>query len=145
MEGITKNKYGVKLSTLLSAMLNMQFRDNITVIRTKDTEETSQILIMLKEKLSISINDTRQITYESNVNISKKHNMTKNVVFLKQLSCIPGISDKIAKDIVNIFPSMKDLVLEYNSLNTERECERLLTNIDGIGMIISKKVFEFIF
>ena len=147
LEGMIKNKFGVKFSTLLSAILNMQFRDNITVIRTKDLAETAQILIMLKEKIkSIPADDeTRQIVYESSVNISKKQNMSKETVFIKQLSCIPGISDKTAKDIVNIFPSMKELILQYSSLESEKECERLLTTIDGIGLIISKKVYNFIY
>lgn len=147
LEGMTKNKFGVKFSTLLSAMLNMQFRDNISVIRTKDIEETANILIMLKDKFSqITFSDeTRQITYESGVNVSKKQNMTKDTVFIKQLSCIPGVSDKIAKDITQVFPSMKELILKYNSLETERDRERLLTSIDGIGLIISRKVYTFIF
>ena len=147
LEGLSKNKFGVKFSTLLSAMLNMQFRDNVTVIRTKDLEETAQILIMLKEKIkSIPDGDeARQIVYESSVNISKKQNMNKDTVFIKQLSCIPGVSDKIAKDITKVFPSLKKLILMYSTIETEKECERLLTSIDGIGLIISKKVYDFMY
>ena len=147
LEGISKNKFGVKFSTLLSAMLNMQFRDNVTVIRTKDIEETAQILIMLKDKIKSIPDDgeARQIVYESSVNLSKKQNMNKDTVFIKQLSCIPGVSDKIAKDITQVFPSMKELINKYSSLESERECERVLTIIDGIGLIISKKVYNFIY
>lgn len=147
LEGMSKNKYGVKFSTLLSAMLNMQFRDNITVIRTKDVEETSQILIMLKDKIKNIQNDNqiRQITYESSVCLSKKLNMTKDTVFIKQLSCIPGVSDKIAKDIANIFPTMKDLIIHYNTLENDKDKECLLTTIDGIGIIISRKIYNFLY
>jgi len=145
LEGTSKNKHGVKLSTIFSAMLNMQFRDNITVIRTKDIEETSTILIMLKEKINnIPINNSQQIVYESNVNISKKQNMTKDIVFIKQLSCIPGISDKFSKDICNIYPSMKHLILKYESLPSDKEKHLLLTCINGIGSVISKKVYDYL-
>ena len=147
LEGMAKNKFGVKFSTLLSAMLNMQIRDNITVIRTKDLAETASILIMLKDKIKdMPLGDVvRQIVYESGVNLSKKQNMNKDTVFIKQLSCIPGISDKIAKDIIHVFPTMKDLVLQYNSIDSERDKERLLSTIDGIGLIISRKVYNFIY
>ena len=52
---------------------------------------------------------------------------------------------KIAKDITQVFPSMKELINKYSSLESERECERVLTIIDGIGLIISKKVYNFIY
>ena len=142
IEGLTKNNHGVKYSTLLSAMMNIQLRDNITVIRTKDIKETSNILVMLKEKLPNI--DTKQKEYNSSIHISKKQNMTKELVFINQLSCIPGISDKISRDIYNIYPTMRDLILNYNDLDTEREKERLLTNINGIGNVLSKKVYDFI-
>lgn len=143
LEGFNKNNFGVKYSTILSAMLNLQFRDNITVIRTKDVKETAEILILLKEKLKLS-QETKFIEYASNINISKKQNLTKDIVFKKQLSCIPGISDKIAQDIMNVYPSLKDLILEYSKLDILK-AEKLLTKIDGIGNIISKKVFNFLF
>ena len=143
IEGLTKNNHGVKFSTLLSAMLNIQIRDNITVIRTKDINETANILIMLKEKLPNT--DTKQIVYNSSIHISKKQNMTKELVFINQLSCIPGISDKISRDICNVYPRMRDLILKYNELETERERERLLTSINGIGTVLSRKVYDFIY
>ena len=146
LEGMTKNKHGVKFSTLLSSMLNIQLRDNITVIRTKDIDETANILVMLKEKIkNISVEKPQQIEYESTVNISKKHNYSKPNVFMNQLSCIPGVSNKIAKDISESFPSLKLLILKYSSIESQREQERLLTSIDGIGLVTSKKVFDFIY
>ena len=145
IEGMSKNKFGVKYSTLLSAMLNIQLRDDITVIRTKNIDETSQILIMLKEKISSMNTKTRQISYDSLVHLSKKGNLTKDTVYINQLSCIPNVSEKIAKDICKQFPTLKELILRYESLNSEDERNKLLTNIDGIGMIISKKVYNFLF
>ena len=145
IEGMQKNNHGVKFSTLLSAILNCQFRDNITVIRTKDLNETATVLIMLKDKLKFNdCNETRVISYESNIHISKKQNMTKENVFIKQLSCIPGISENIATDIAKLYPTMKLLISKYNDLQTEKECEKLLTCINGIGSTISKKVYTFL-
>ena len=137
-EGISKNNFGVKFSTLISAMLNTQFRDNITVIRTKDLKETADVLIALKEKLR-SLDNVKQITYESSIKVSKKQNMTKNTIFINQLSCIPGISDKISRDIADFYPSMKNLIeiLEENG-------PLHLTHINGIGKVISKKIYEIL-
>ena len=127
-------------------MLNMQFRDNITIIRTKDIKETANILIMLKEKLLFNnqLDMTKTINYVSSISLSKKQNITKDTVFIKQLSCIPGISDKIALDISRCYPSMKILINEYQAQSSIQHCEKLLTSINGIGNVISKKVYDFI-
>lgn len=143
IEGFVKNKYGVKYSTLLSAMLNMQFKDNIIVIRSKDTTETGQIIQFLKEKLNsseISIIDT---LYNPHISIKKKNNMSKDIVFMNQLSCIPGISKNIATCIINEYPTLSSLYKLYSLLD-EKSSRKALMHIDGIGYKISNTVFEHI-
>ena len=128
-------------------MLNLQFRDNISVIRSKDIKETANILLLLKEKLNKfdeSSNCTKHIEYSSSISVSKKQNVTKDIVFIKQLSCIHGISEKIAKDISSVYPSLKTLILTYNDLSVS-DAEKLLTQINGIGNILSKKIYYHLF
>ena len=145
IEGITKNKHGVKHSTLLSTMLNMQLRDKITVIRTKDIHETSQIIILLKTKLIEFNNIQLQTTmYNPNIVMKKKHNLTKELIFINQLCCIPGISQKLALCIINKYPKLKDLIDVYNVLDTV-EGSKLLSKIDGIGPKISNSVYVHMF
>ena len=149
LEGVTKNKHGIPYNTLISASLNMQFRDRITVIRTKDLHETINILVLLKDKLKIfddeEQNDNKNIRYDPNIQKVKKNNITKQSVYKAQLSCIPGISDKTADDIMRKFSSMKILVEHYNNEETVSGQEKMLTSIHGIGNIISKKVYEYMF
>jgi len=138
LEG-NKNGYGVKYSTILSCMLNLQLRDNIKVIRTKDIKETASVLILLKEKLLLEGNTENKIEYESTIHISKKQNLTKDMVFIHQLSCIPGISTKTAKLIANKYKNMFDLTRCFAN-----EGENMLTTINGIGSTISNKIYYYI-
>ena len=138
IEGMTKNKHGVKYATLLSAMLNIQFRDKIQVIRTKDIHETANILVLLKEKLkNCEIESTKQIKYVTDIHISKKQNLTKENIFIKQLSCIPGVSSKIATDISKKYTNLSELLNGFNNIGPN-----FLTSIDGIGNIISSRIYN---
>ena len=146
IEGLSKNNRGLKYSTLQSAILNMQFRDNITVVRTKNIEETASMLIMMKDKLKfINSEQCSPIAeYTPVMSLKKKNNMTKDVVYLNQLSCIPGVSHKIAKDIICVFPTLLSIVTAYSNLETTKEKEKLLCSIDGIGSVISARVYNFL-
>ena len=144
IEGITKNKYGVKHATLLSSMLNMQIRDKITVIRTKDVSETSQIIIFLKEKLaSFCEHNEPSNIYNPNIVMRKKNNLSKDLIFINQLCCIPGISQKIATWIANEHISLRKLIDKYQNID-ECTARKMLTTIDGIGPKISNAVYEHI-
>lgn len=147
IEGLAKNSHGVKYSTLQSAILNMQLRDNITVIKTKNIEETSHIIVMLKDKLQfLSSSPLDEIkSYNPCISSKKKNNISKELVFENQLACIPGISSKTAKDILHIYPTLKSLILKYHQLTSDKEREHLLCSINGIGPVISLKVYNFLF
>lgn len=147
IEGDSKNNFGVKYSTLQSAMLNMQLRDNIIIIRTKNIEETSNYIILLKTKTKY-FNDnetTKTIEYNSNINVKKKNNLTYEQVFINQLSCIPGISSKISKDIQSQYKSLNVLIDAYNNLESDDKREKMLCSINGIGKKISYQIFSFIY
>lgn len=138
IEGLSKNNYGVKHNTLLSALLNTQLRDNIVVIRSKDINETANILVLLKEKLN-GYEHQSNLNYSNEIYIKKSKNLTKEVVYKNQLSCIPGISIKIATEIIKVYPTFPILISKFQ----ENGCN-MLSTIDGIGNIISKKVYDYI-
>jgi crossover junction endonuclease MUS81 len=156
-------------STLLSSIINMQFRDNIKVQRTNSIEETSDFVIKLFSK--IGDKDIFQIqkqtehsemksepqneppSYTSTIHKKKKENMNPETWFVCQLSMIPQISDTIATVITKTYPTLLSLILKYQSI-AEDERPDLLSNLTydlstgkkrKIGKVVSNRVYEFLY
>ena len=129
IEGTHKNAHGVPLSTLYSAMFTMQQRDNIIVLRTFSIEETAELLCAIYKKIDSGILESKQ----SKITFVKKSNNAD--LYMQMLCCIPGISNGIAKNIINMFPSLKLLLQHINDTNT-------LVSVPKIGPKLSAKVVD---
>jgi|SaaInlV_150m_DNA_4_1039716.scaffolds.fasta_scaffold06228_3 ERCC4-type nuclease len=157
--------YGhVDKKTLQGSLINIMIRDDYKVYRTRDPKESVYFLVRLitkllkeKEKLVPDIvDDITQIKndYCDTIILSKKGNMTpetfNQVVFLQ----IPGVSNRFIKEIQKEYPSIKDLILKYESIEEVEKREDLITNIQielnngkkrRIGFIISKRIYDFLY
>tara|TARA_B110000977_G_C11087840_1_gene495461 strand:- start:5 stop:652 length:648 start_codon:yes stop_codon:yes gene_type:complete len=132
IEGHTKSNHGVPLSTLYSCMFTMQQRDRIIVLRSYDIEETVDILLAMIKKIGIGTNEENA---QKALVIKKKSDNAD--IYLDMLCCIPGISSKIAYNIIEKFPSVSNLcyfIDETNSL----EC------IPKIGKKLSAKIVNLL-
>jgi len=100
------------IDTLLSAMMNCVLRDNISLFRSKDIQETASIIKLLEKKIR-----TGTIVSEYSVlSTTKRKNVSVKDVYLAQLTCIPGISTTIAKNIASTFPSLLDLITNIENV-----------------------------
>jgi ERCC4-type nuclease len=148
-------------STLLSSIINMQFRDNIKVQRTNSIEETSDFVIKLFSKIGDkdifqtehSEMKSEPQSYTSTIHKKKKENMNPETWFVCQLSMIPQISDTIATVITKTYPTLLSLILKYQSI-AEDERPDLLSNLTydlstgkkrKIGKVVSNRVYEFLY
>ena len=158
-----REKGGVSNSTVVGSIINMLFRDNIKVYRTKSVEETAEFIIKLFSKvgekeifLDEKKNDPEEKSepqsYTTVVDKKKKNNMTPNVWFISQLSMIPQISNTIANAIISVYPTLISLITTYQN-TPEEERSSLLSNITydlstgkkrKIGMKISERVYQFL-
>ena len=140
------------------ALLNMAFRDNITVIRTKDINETCELLYCIGTKIiknpeffiiseSDKSNESNSVTYLDTVKIAKKDNMTPKLCNIVQLSQIPGVSKVMAETIIEKYGSISNLICEYQKL--EKDKKDMLKNIKltnrKLGPIVSKRIYEYLF
>lgn len=112
---------GIPISTILSALVNTQCRDNIFVYHTIDINATLDYLEKLFSKLN-SYKDSdfdrssiaMQSRYtDSSVKSIKSQNIKPSNVMIYQLSQIPRVSAKMATLINQVYPTMKSLCDAY--------------------------------
>lgn len=155
---IMSKERGVSNSTVVGSIINMLFRDNIKVYRTKSVEETAEFIIKLFSKVGdkeifLEEEKSEPQSYTTVVDKKKKNNMNPNVWFISQLSMIPQISNTIANAIISVYPTLISLITTYQN-TPEEERSSLLSNITydlstgkkrKIGMKISERVYQFLF
>jgi crossover junction endonuclease MUS81 len=159
-KSLTDKISGVPVSTLLGSLINTQLRDGLKVYKTASIKETSEFICKLFEKLQKDsetyFKNPEQITvckYSSTLKKKKKSNMTPQVWFIAQLSLIPQITEKVAVEIVKVYPSVTSLVKEYEKIEPKLQ-DSLLADIKyntttgktrRVGNTISKRVFHFFY
>ena len=142
------------------ALLNMAFRDKISIIRTKDINDTCNMLYLLGKKIiknpeffsvESSSSNTSSISYLDTVKVAKKDNMTPSLCNIIQLSQIPGVSKVMAQTIIEKYGSISNLICEYQNFDSgeSNEKENLLKNIQlksrKLGPTLSKRIYNYLF
>ena len=133
---LTHKVRNIPVSTLISSIINMQFRDNIKVYKTNSLHETANFITKCHQKLKKDLDifwkykNQKPISaekYSSLLKKKKKSNMTPEVWFLHQLSLIPQVSEKIISPVVKHYKSISSLIREYEKLE-ENERPKMLSN-----------------
>lgn len=137
-----------KSKVLQSTYLNILFRDKIRLIFTKNVNETATLLLSLSikiienpEKFNNTSNDS---TYTDHLKLKKKKidNIDEKTCYIMQLSQIPHISNIIAKNISNIYPTMTSLILALNDIEDKN---KELCKIDGVGKEKASYIIKYLF
>lgn len=139
-------------NTILSIITKTLFRDNMYCVVTQNINETSLFLEKIYENLkknAFTLDTTNaKDDYLSEIFIEKKRNITPKDYYKVILAQVPGMSIKKASKIVQIYPSLLDLISAYEMCDTLKEKQELLKNIkiDGrnLGPACSKKIYHFI-
>jgi len=92
-------------NALVSAILNAEMRAHTHVIRTMDVDETATYIRHLYQKCegSLSTGIPTIITKK------RKRDANKDIVFARQLMCIPSISENVAKKLYEQFGNITKL------------------------------------
>ena len=119
------------------------------MVVTKNVNETATLILSLSIKIienpenfnNISNNNT---TYTDHLKLKKKkiENIDEKTCYLMQLSQIPYISNTIAKNISNIYPSMTSLILALNEVDDKN---KELCKIEGIGKEKASYIIKYLF
>jgi crossover junction endonuclease MUS81 len=150
------------ISTLIGSMINTMLRDGVKVYRTSNIEETSNFLIKMLDKLTSDGNKyfneeahgCSAAEYSATLKKKKKANMTPEVWFIAQLSMIPQVTEKVAEEILKVYPTVDSLVKAYSKLTSVVLREKLLADITfplktgktrRIGDKASKRIYQFFY
>ena len=151
---------GMPVSTLISSLINTQFRDGIKVYKTTSIDESISFIKKLHDKLikegalffkpSIPITESQ---YVSTLKLKKKENMNSNVWFIALLSLIPQVSEKIGNEIVKKYSTLPILMSEYEKVQLNDRPKLLMTitypikndKIRKIGIKISSRIYQFFY
>jgi ERCC4-type nuclease len=133
---------------LSSVYFHTMYRDNIKIIFTKNIQETCTFILTfcskIIEKPEHFKKDIQQTSndYVECLKIKSKKidNITPDICYIMQLSQIPHISTKIAKNIQKKYSTMKELI---NILESTTDKIILLSNIEMIGKEKAKKILEY--
>ena len=90
--------------TLLAACLNAELRIDSHLIRTACIEETAMVIKQLGEKLA---NGPPGIP--SGLQPKSKRQRDEETVWIRQLMCIPSISERIARRLLDHFGNLREL------------------------------------
>jgi ERCC4-type nuclease len=150
---------GISRDSFYSSLMNKVIRDHLIVYRTADINDTALIVTKIYDKLiehekkKMIVTDER-IEYLKTIKLAKKDNMTPKNCYVCQLAQIPGVSIEMADFMAQQYPSISQLVMSYESLQTLEEKENLLAELlipiannkkRRLGHILSKRIYEYLY
>ena len=172
---VTKENSSMKYNkitkyTIYSSIFNMLVRDNINIFMSssiKNTIECIEMLIKKIQKKTLKIikydnqneNNTQKQEQLYNQTIienmsrpictNKSKNITPDIVYKSQLSCIPGISYTTAEAIEKMYPNMVNLINSLSQLDKEKRI-KILQNIKSlksrkIGIKVATNIDTYLF
>lgn len=132
---------------LVSAILNLQYRDGVRVVFTKDAKDTCNFIEAFVKRVShnkFAKSATHVASeYVPTIKSKKKDNIDRRTCLSLQLSCIPGVSLKTANKVIEALgvTTMHDL---YTQLTQEKgDAKAKLCQVPGIGKGLATKILEF--
>jgi ERCC4-type nuclease len=150
----------IPTTTLLGSVINTQLRDGIKVYKTASLRETSVFIQKLLDKLQKDGNKyflqegcMTAKKYASTLKKKKKENMTPTVWFISQLALIPQVTEKIAEKIIEKYPTLSSLVLEYER-TPDHIRDKLLADLSypikndkkrRVGEKLSLRIYQFFY
>lgn len=145
----------------LSCIIGTMIRDDLKVFRTVNIEETLHFLERIYTRLLenpskifvASNNKTVQLDYANILKVKKKENLTPQVCNILQLSQIPGLSQSMAKTILDKYKSIFGLCQAYQELETETDKQLMVATMKydlnnekqrNIGKVVSNRLYQYI-
>lgn len=145
---IIEGDYDITVHEYTGMVINTIFRDNISVIHTRNMDETVIWIRKIAQQLDkhpeyFGGGSQSGPTYIDCLKVKTKKiaNITKPVCYILQLCQIPGISQKIAQEIAKVYPSMPDLI---QAIKTASIPDKILCDIPLVGAKKAKAIVEYL-
>ena len=160
IEGDLSDLYsGSHRKAVAGSIFNMQFRDNIRVVRTKDLNDTCEFILSLYSKATKypewfkNGNNTETLgqqldtsDYSSLIKVNKSGNMTPEVCQIVMLTHIPGVSHNFSRKILEHYRTLDNLI---NALKSAENPEQVLTNLQvtekrKLGKVLAQRIYNYL-
>ena len=119
------------------AILHTMYRDKMHMVFTRDTDHTAHWLSVLFKKLQAHpekfIDGAESYISQVKTKSKKCDNIDPSTCLVLQISQVPGISTKIAQEIVKIYPSIRDLIHACDVCETLEKKKALIETIPMVG------------
>lgn len=149
IEGSKSFSYSDASSTskmLTGCVINTLVRDRIPIVFTRDLEETVKFIECLAQRMAADpakyAPTSSSKPYAASICLKKKENVTPNMCFILQLSCIPGISSKKAQDISKTH-SITNMAAFIALLET-MDAPTFAKMTPGIGKTLANTIRDFL-
>jgi len=144
-DDIVSSKYDRHHSLLSGVYLHTMYRDNLHVVFTKNTNDTCTFILTLCAKIidkpADFVNTIESYTDCIKLKTKKIDNITPENCYIMQLAQIPSISNVIAKNIQQVYPTMRSLI---EALEKTDDKLGTLCNIDKIGKEKALKILNYL-
>ena len=127
LERYNPTKGRMDKKTLYSALITLNYFKGFSVIRTKNINETCELIVNFADKLGKEPKKTsyydenkveKEVNYCEVMKKQKKNNITSENIGEIMLSNIPGVSNKSATLIMNEFKTLRKLLAELEKNDT---------------------------
>lgn len=143
----------VNNKSISGMIINSILRDNIDIWFTKDIKDTCHLIINLYTRITenpqkyikdegMNTNDQEYSAVQS-IKVKKKDNYDPQYCLISQLNCIPGLSVKKSKDIIQHL-KIKSLFELGDTLKKADNANSILANVPGIGKKLSATIINYV-
>jgi ERCC4-type nuclease len=156
---------GITRDRLYSSFINRVVRDQFTLYRTHDINDTALVVTKIYDKLIEQMtsvagsgggggDEAERVEYLHTIKLSKKDNMTPLNCYTCQLAQIPGVSVDMADQVAKVYSSMNRLFRAYEQQATLKQKERLLSEImipivneksRRLGPVVAKRIYQYLY
>jgi len=144
---------------ILSCLVGTMLRDNFYIMTTQGFDGTVAFIERIYKKWPEYKDELAKRTkgdipsaeteYLKNVKVAKKQNIGPEQWYITSLAQIQGVSVDKATEVAKVYSNFKSLIDAYEKLETEKEREKMLKDIEcgnrKLGPVCSKRIYEFLF
>ena len=147
----------IPAGTLLSSIINTEFRDGVRVHKTQTVGETAFFVEKMREKLEKegekfwSYEEGKEVSaadYCGTLKTKKKENMTVDVWYLSVLSLIPQVTVQAAEAIASEYGTLEILTDSFYEEGAEMLKDLTYTTGGGnsrrVGPKMSSRIYEYV-
>lgn len=134
IEGEDMTDFHLDKSVFDGVMINTVVRDGIMIYRTKNLDETVNMMIHIQKNVEdhyeeilenfLGVPNEKDVEYQIFKTV-KKENMTEKIVFRAMLSMIPQVSNTIADVLIEKYENMERMIIEIREEDTNEMLHKI--------------------